>query len=136
MGWFGYNLYDGDETQTRHLEFMKIAGIVKDDDEGFSCFRMRKTKIPKEKVNLLISNYSKIEKLMSKKKFLNEDDALAWQMFASLYLDNNVKLPSRLKEKAISATEYLIQEQCDDFDKPYLRRRVLNNFLNKVNKNE
>lgn len=134
MGWYGYNLYDGDETQTRHLEFMKVANIIKNDDEGFGCFRMKKTKIPKEKVNLLISNYSKIEKLMSKKKILNEDDALAWQMFALLYLDNELKLNAKLKEKAILATEYLIQSQCDDFDKPHLRRRVLNNFLNRLKK--
>ena len=49
MGWFGYNLYDGDETQTRHLEFMKVANIIKNDDEGFGSFRMKKLKFQKKR---------------------------------------------------------------------------------------
>lgn len=134
MGWSGYGLYDGDGTQTCHYEYIKAAKISKDLDEIASFLKFRKTVIPKEKTQLLIDNYEKIMKKMSKKKFFDEDSAIEWQMLLSLYLDNNLSVPANVKSRGISATKYLLSDHSDRFKEPFRRRRVLNNFLKKAMK--
>ena len=32
MGWAGYGIYDGDGTQTCHIDFLKWAKVEKDED--------------------------------------------------------------------------------------------------------
>ena len=38
MGWYGHGIYDGDETQTQHLIFLRLAGIkIEDDNNEVEC---------------------------------------------------------------------------------------------------
>lgn len=137
MGWFGNGIYDGDETQTRHYDFIKWAKIEKKDDVIFDWLGVKKTSIPKDKQNLLLDNHKLILKKMPNKKFWDEDDALEWQMLLALYLDNNLKAPKEIYEKGVEATQYLIEKQSDDFYQPSQRRRCLRNFIKKaVSNNE
>lgn len=50
MGWSGYDLYDGDETQTCHINFLKWAKVEKNTDIILEHYlKINKTIIPKEK---------------------------------------------------------------------------------------
>ena len=133
MGWFGYGIYDGDDTQTEHINFIRQAGIEKDEDTIFAMLKSRKTIIPKDKRHLLKTNLDKILKKMPK-KIRDEDDALMWQMLLALFLDNGVQPPNEVLIKGIEATGYLLGEHASDFNNPSARRRVLNNFIKKATK--
>lgn len=131
MGWFSFGIYGGDCTQTQHVDFIKAAGISKNEDEILSYLKRNRTIIPKDKKNLLSVNFNKIVKKLSS-KIRNEDDAISWQMLASLFVNNKVKMPVVLKRKAIEATNYLIEHCCDDFVSPSRRRENLKRFLNRI----
>lgn len=135
MGWSGYTIYSGDGTQTRHYDFLKWAKVAS-EDEVFdnNWLQYNKTVVPKDKISILVKNIGLIVNKIPKFKFLNEDSAIEWQMLAALLLDNKIKVPKLIKQKAKEATEYLIQES-GDFDKPYLRRKHLRKFLEKLNNN-
>lgn len=134
MGWYAYNLYGGDDTQTRHLDFIKWSGIKpKNGEEIFDWLLERKTKIPKEYIPTFIKGIPKILKRMSKSKFFNEDNSIEWQMLAALFIDNKLKIPTFIKNKAIDATNYLLEYECDDFDNPSKRRYYLKSFIKKLN---
>ena len=136
MGWFGHGIYDGDDTQTRHFDFIKWAKIEKDREILFDWVGRRKTKIPKDKVHLLSENYELILKKMGKvSKYWDEFDAIEWQMLLALFIDNNVKAPEIIYEKGISATEYLIEKCSDDYNSPSQRRAALRNFIKRAEKN-
>jgi hypothetical protein len=131
MGWTSFGIYGGDNTQSQHYEFIKNACIFKDDDQIFDCFKQNRTVVPRDKRHLLIVNYNKIVKKI-KSNIKDEYDALSWQMLAALFLDNQVRLPVSLKKKAIEATNYLIENSCDEFISPSRRRENLRKFLRKV----
>ena len=91
MGWYAYNLYGGDDTQTRHLDFIKWSGIKpKKGEEIFDWLLERKTRIPMEYISTFIKGIPKILKRMSKSKFFNEDNSIEWQMLAALFIDNKL----------------------------------------------
>jgi len=136
MGWFGHGIYDGDETQTRHYDFIKWAKIEKDEDILYEWIGMRKTKIPKHKLYLLSKNYELIIKKIGKiPKYWNEDNAIEWQMLLSLFIDNCVKAPKIIYDAGILASEYLLSDYAEEYDYPSRRRRALRNFIEKANKN-
>jgi len=100
MGWFGYGIYDGDDTQSRHYKFLVLSGCAKNDDEIYDGEWVGlKTTIPKDKIPIFIKGIPKILKKMPKCKFWNEDRALEWQMLLSLFLDNNITPTKEIKEK-------------------------------------
>lgn len=135
MGWLGYTIYSGDGTQTRHYDFLKWAKVAsKDEIFDNNWLQNRKTIVPKDRIPILFKNLNLIVNKMPKKQFWTEDSAIEWQMFAALLLDNQIKLPNIVRVRAKEATEYLIQES-GDFDKPYLRRKHLRKFLEKLNNN-
>lgn len=135
MGWLGYSIYGGDDTQTQHLGFLRKAGLKLSDDEEMDLLGINKTKIPKELLGKFKKNIPLLIKKMPNAIHWNEDKALEWQMLAALLLDNKIPLPKKLKKKAIEATEYLMNDHADDFIEPVKRRQVLRKFLEKVNNN-
>jgi hypothetical protein len=132
MGWCGYSLYSGDETQTRHIDFCEWAKIEPNISENW--LELNKTKIPEPYRTLFQQNLSLVIKKMPAFKFWNEDMAIEWQMLLSLLIDNNLKIPNKVFEQGITATEFLLGEHCDDFTSPSKRRAVLRYFIKKATK--
>jgi len=136
MGWFGHGLYDGDDTQTQHIDFIKWAGVSKDDEEISKWLGIKKTKIPADRLRLLMTNATHILNHMPKvKPSWNEDNAIQWQMLLALYEDNDLIPPlSIIYVLGIKATKYLMEDHADDFDHPSQRRALLRNFIDRVKK--
>lgn len=136
MGWFGYGIYDGDETQSRHFDYIKWFGIEKDEEVICEEYMTNtKTIIPDDKKKLLQTNFAKfIKKMIKVPRFWNEDNAIEWHMLLALYLDNKVQPPMMVYDVGIEATEYLIEEHAYEYDNPAARRRVLRNFIKKAKK--
>lgn len=144
MGWFGYGIYDGDETQTCHLDFLKRAGYkVKYSSveilEFF--FKNNKTVLSKEAKDLVTKNMDKILNKMPKTiqsniknhlYFKDDCDAVEWQMLLALCLDNKIKPSKLIKQNGILATEYLIHYHSVGFTNPSARRASLRRFLTKA----
>lgn len=141
MGWSGCSLYNGDDTQTRHYDFIKLAGIERDEDKIFEFLKPRKTKLPEDKKHLLTKNIKKILAKMPNgppyaNDFYSEDKAFDWHMLLSLFVDNNLKAPKIVYNNGIEATKYLSTFHAAEFNNPAARRRVLKNFINRAEKNQ
>lgn len=141
MGWFGHGIYDGDETQTCHYDFIKKLGIEDNNDIIFDMLTLKGTIIPENKRYLLRKNYKKVFDKLSKYKFIPgrsgcivEDKAIEIQMFGALFIDNGVKMPAQVKKKVVEATKFLLGDHASEFDVPGTRRRILRNFIEKVKK--
>lgn len=142
MGWSSYGIYGGDDTQSRHYDFIKWAKIKGFDyayDSG-GWLLINKTKIPKNQRQLLNDNFANILNKMlkqsfMKKKYMTENSALEWQMLAALFMDNDVQAPLLVYEKAMEGTNYLMGDHSDEFDNPSRRRQVLKYFNRKLKKN-
>jgi hypothetical protein len=141
MGWFGYGIYDGDETQTLHYLFMKWAGW-KDEDALKECLMKNKTKLTSEMKDILVKNIEKVLNKMPKfdeKTILIDSEhkceykAKDWHMLLALYLDNKLDVPKVIWEKGILGATYL-KKQAVEFDDPQKRRAVLNSFIRKSKK--
>ena len=133
MGWCGYSIYSGDGTQTRHYDFLVWAKCATVDEimDG-DWLKYGKTVIPKDKQPIFIKNIDKVIKKMPKSKYWTEDTALEWQMLLALFLDNKLTVPKIILEKGVDATNYLMEDHCEDFDVPGLRRSALKRFLKRT----
>ena len=131
MGWCGYCIYCGDETQTSHYSYVEWAKIGMDDNDLMGCMD-QKTILPKNKWELFQKKIKKVLKKMPKVKFWDDDGAIEWQMLLALYVDNKTKPPAKIRKMGIEATEYLMGEHASEFNKPQNRRRVLRNFIKKA----
>ena len=153
MGWSGYGLYEGDETQTSHLRFMKWAGWKDEDalDDAISIGYDKmlkftngeikkiiyKTKLTNDMKLMLSKNINKVLRKMPKLTkfgFKNEYDAIDWQMLLALFVDNKLLPPKLIIDNGILATEYLLGSHSDSFDEPHKRKAALRRFIKKVNK--
>lgn len=137
MGWFAYDIYGGDDTQTRHYDFLKWSDTAKENQIMEEDWLMiRKTKIPKQYIDKFVTGVPKILKKIKPRtpKHWNDDSAIEWQMLLALFLDNDIKPPLEILNNGISATEYLMGEHAADFDNTSLRRRNLRNFIKKAKK--
>ena len=134
MGWIGHNIYDGDDTQTIHYNYLKWSKVSSSDDEISEWLRVRGTKIPKDKLHLLKQNQKLLLKKVKVPKYWTEWAALDWQMLLSLFIDNNIKPCKEIYQRGIEATYYLMGEHASDFDNPYYRRLCLKRFMNKARK--
>lgn len=132
MGWFGYGIYDGDETQTLHYYWLLKTKIAKNFDEAFEMVKKTRTIIPKNKINQFKKEMKKIIDKTKPPKSWNEDKALHYQMLLSLYLDNKLKPPAIVKKLGLEATKYLLNDHCDEFDNPSARRKVLKGFIERT----
>ena len=139
MGWCGYGIYDGDDTQSRHHDYLKYLKVVskKTEDDVYDWMSVNRTVIPKEKRHLLTDNAPLlIEKIKKEiKRWLVDDgeySALAWQMALALYLDNRVRPPKEILERGIEGTNWLMGKHASEFNEPCKRRRALRNFLKRV----
>ncbi len=140
MGWSGYGLYDGDETQTCHYSFMEWAGWKDDDAVGEAMTytnRGGKTTLTNEMKAALTDNIDKVLKKMPKLNkfgFRDSQDAIEWQMLLSLFFDNKLLPPKIVFDKGILATEYLLEYQSKEFDNPAKRKAALRSFIKRVTK--
>lgn len=142
MGWFGYKLYDGDGTQTCHLDFLKRAKIAKNSDVAFDMMMHKgstglKTIIPQDKKNLLKKNIALVLKKMPRWKEprkMEECDLIEWQMLLALFIDNDIKPTKEVLKNGIEATKELCYDHADDFDYPNKRKKVLKDFIKKAEK--
>lgn len=132
MGWFGYGIYDGDDTQTQHISFIKWSGIEKNKNVIFDWLTARGTIIPYGKKKSFIKNIGKITRKIKLPKYWNEDKAIEWQMLLSLLIDNKIKPPKLVFDKGVEATEYLIGQCCGDYDNPSYRASALRRFIKKA----
>jgi hypothetical protein len=134
MGWSGYGLYDGDETQTCHIGFIKIAIPSLSEDIIFNFLKFRKTSIP----NNLLASFKKgtpfILKKMKAPNIIqwNEDNAIDWQMLLALFVDNNLIVPHKVLVYGMLACHYLLGEHSKDFNEPRKRRAAIKRFMKKV----
>lgn len=137
MGWFGYNIYDGDDTQTQHLDFCKWAKLYKsDNDLSWQDEHLTEcgTKLNKEEKKLFLENIDLVLKKMPKRKYYSEDDHMMWHMLLALFVDNKMKPPKIVKQKGTEAVQYLMGDHASDFCEPSRRRSCLRRFLEKVEK--
>jgi hypothetical protein len=138
MGWFGYNIYDGDGTQSCHYDFIKTANLTMKVDVVVVNEQEWMTKdgtlIPEKLLPQFKLAIPKIVKTLPNKKFWSDDDAIEWQMFGALLLCNRIKINKTLKKKVIDATEYLMGEHAAAFDEPYKRRKILKKFIADIKK--
>lgn len=137
MGWFGYGLYDGDGTQTCHIEFIEVAipSLKNDDDMIFSFLKNKKTVIPDKYKKEFIKNSYNILKLKSLNNDVNnwdEDDCINWQMALSLFVDNCLVVPEKIHLYGLLASHFLKDKYCDDFDFPNKRKYTIKRFIEKV----
>jgi hypothetical protein len=135
MGWFGYGLYDGDGTQTCHINYINWALPDQEfsEDQIFDFLNTRKTKIPEKYRSAFrkgIPNLLKRVKLP--KKDWDEDSAIEWQMLLSLFVDSNFSPPKKVIVYGLLASHYLLGEHCDSFDQPGRRRAAIKRFIKKV----
>lgn len=133
MGWFGYEIYDGDETQTRHIDFLKWAKVIRNDNEASILLDISGTFLSDEEVKTLKKN-TKLILLKMPKSIKDENDAIAWQMLLCLFIDNDIKPLKIILNNGIKSTKFLMGEHANEFDNPKERKRFLKNFLKKVNK--
>lgn len=136
MGWSGYGIYDGDGTQTDHINFLVWAKCARQDtilDDGWLGY---KTIIPKDKISIFEKNIGLILKKMPKMKRVNEFNAIQWHMLLALFVDNKLKVPQVVMDNGILATDYLCGDHAADFDNPQSRRKVLKYFIKKALKSE
>lgn len=137
MGWFGYGLYNGDETQTCHLKFLCKAIPSLSEDEAFDCMKLNKTLIPKN----LLSDFKKgiplIFKGIKTPNLMRWDeyDAIEWQMLLSLFIDNDIAVPHKVLVYGLLACHYLLGEHSSDFNEPNKRRAAIRRFMKKVDEN-
>lgn len=141
MGWCGYGIYSGDDTQTCHLSYLEWLGFKLSYEEDI--LGLRKTKLTIEMKESLAKNYGKILKKMPKlcqlkiskvACFKDEDDAIQWQMLLALFIDAGVTPPKKVYDLGIMATEVLMLEHAFEFDYPGKRRQVLRQFIKKAKK--
>lgn len=132
MGWCGNGIYHGDDTQTMAYSFLKWAGFKDGHDELHKCFRYNKTTLTTEMKKVLVKNLPSVLKKMPNKKFWDEDMAIEWQMLLALFMDNNLKLPAKIKKMGILGSEFLMGEHAAEFDRPSTRRAVLRKFIKKA----
>jgi len=137
MGWFGYGIYDGDDTQTQHMSFIKQAIPSLDKEEIFEFLLSKKTKIPQKYVHSFqkgIPNVLKKIKIPKNVFKWDEDNAMSWHMLLSLFINNNINPPDNVMLYGVLATYYLMNFS-KDFDKPSKRSAALRNFIKKKLKN-
>lgn len=155
MGWFGYDLYDGDGTFTAQLEILEKAGIEKhriyEDDESIYCHTcgqetekrikayndMPTIELTSEHKKQLVKAYPKIVKYLKVKQpkgvYDREDWAIGWQMFADLIVNNKLPMTKQIKDIATKANNWLAtDEHCGDFNEPKERRMCVKAFGNKL----
>ena len=133
MGWFSYNIYGGDDTQTQHYTFLEKAGI-KIDNYDQDILSLRKTKIPQECLAKFIANLPKVKKFVGEFRLsLSEDKLIEHQMLAALLNDNNI-VDKQVYKNAMLATEILMGDHCESFSEPSKRRRVLKAFIARLSK--
>lgn len=137
MGWFGYNIYGGDGTQTCHYAFLKRAKIGKNDDERGELMSTGKTILNPEMQKLLRKNISLVLNKMPKvprSKFVmfDEDSAIEWQMLLALFVDNKMTPTKEIFINGINASEYLMEDHAKEFNSPYRRRKCLKRFMDKA----
>lgn len=140
MGWFGYGIYDGDETQSFQislLEKCKFTKTLKYEDilnglEPWVADCSDPIRIPNEFKSRFKKKIPFLVKSLPNKKFWDDDSAIEWQMFGGLFVNSNIKIPKNIKKKVIDATEFLMAEHAELFDKPSERKKVLKKFLEEV----
>lgn len=132
MGWWGHGIYDGDETQSCHYDFIKWAKIESNEEVISQWLTLKGTKIPTDKLPLLKKNCKLILNKLKLPKHWNEYFSLDWQMLLSLFIDNNVKPPTVVYKNGIAATQYLIDECSDDYNHPAARKKALRAFIAKA----
>jgi len=135
MGWFGYSLYDGDDTQSLHIDFIKWAIPQVSEDTIFGWLHYRKTKIPAGyflQFRKGVPNLLKKIKAPKNKLNWNEDKAIEWQMLLALFVDNNLIVPHKVLVYGMLACYYLLGEHSADFREPSKRRAVIRRFMKKV----
>ena len=131
MGWYGYGNYDGDVTQTQHIDFLKWAKVVKTDDQAMDCFSEKRTILSKEQKLILKKNVNLILKRLPK-IVGDEDWALQWQMLVALLVDNGIKPNRIIKIKFKEACNILLGEHSDTFENPSQRRKAIRNLMSRV----
>ena len=134
MGWFGYGIYDGDETQTCHYAYLHWAKVESNERKIDKWLTLSGTILPEDKRHLLVKNYNLILKKLKKPKFWDEESALEWQMLLTLFVDNNLAAPDPIYDNGVQATEFLMDQHAEEFDSPKKRKNELKKFLTKAEK--
>jgi len=134
MGWLGYGLYDGDGTQSSHINFIKTAIPSLSEEMIFNFLRFKKTLIPKDLLPAFKKGIPALLKKMKTPNVLrwNEDQAIDWQMLLALFVDNNLSVPHQVLVNGMLACHYLLGEHSADFSEPRKRRANIKRFMKKV----
>jgi len=138
MGWFGYGLYDGDDTQTSHIDFIKRAIPSLSKDDIYEMLGSGETSIPNNYIAAFkkgvpaILKKMKAPKNMLELKWYDEDFAIDWQMLLSLFVDNNLSVPHDVLVNGMLACHYLLGDHAADFNYPGKRRASIKRFMKKV----
>lgn len=150
MGWSGYGIFDGDDTFSAQMTILETAGY--DDDKPIplrnggtiEAWELDPTHVLADEVvvkvykkydkitrnlgvkNLLELDENTFEKKVLRLAYYEEDTLIPITMLADFFLRQGAAMPGQLQQKAILATNMLIEsEHTEDFDEPYLRKREL-----------
>ena len=136
MGWFGYNTYGGDGTQSCHYNYLVWSKVFKNDDAVMDSgvLDSLKTKLNKQQKVIFSKNWKKVFSKIDRKKIKYDDDAIQIQMLAAIFIDNELSIPKKLYKKLEIAIDYLLGQHSDEFDKPFARRNSLKKFLKQAKK--
>jgi hypothetical protein len=145
MGWWGYNILDGDSVmdfQTKIIETIvgkKNGSVFLENGKTISTMDFDSIqKLDPKTLNYIDDNYEKLVfdlKLNNnvKRSWEETDRALEWQVLADFYMKQDLDMPPELIEKAIEATNFLKGEHALSFTNPKARLKVLDNFLKRIN---
>lgn len=145
MGWLGYGKYDGDETASVQMSIIEAVqkknfklkdGTILNESWEWDV----RNRLDEDLVKKVYDNWEKIEKkvmgklTIKKDKILwNESVAINYMMAADFFMNQKSELPAGLKEVAVEAVDFLIDGgHADDFDSPSSRKKVLRNFIKKL----
>lgn len=141
MAWWGYKIYGGDDPLECVYDIVKWAGIKTKNHNESEHYDEKKDVLMlydhfKEKLK---TNLSKVLKKMpdNDKIYFTEHSALYWHILSKLIIDNGIKIKdivikNKIYEKAIYATIYLMGDHAEQFKFPKLRRKILQDFKEKI----
>lgn len=139
MGWFGYGIYDGDDTQCCQYDFLKNAKVISSYEDFIDLQTDDMILLNEDQKKILLKNFKGVLKHMPKidkqfEYFEDYDAALEWQMLLGLFVDNKMEVPFVVFNNGVKATLYLMGDHAAEFDYPNKRRAKLKSFIKKAEK--
>lgn len=131
MGWFGYNIMDGDEPDDWLWNFYDILKVEPFDEKTNELTKITRKQIEKN-LKLFVNSIEK-----EKKKYPKDvnTELLGYEVLGFLILKTKAaKVSKKLINTIIKATTKDLEENSNEFNEPSIRKRNLRNFIKRLEK--